>query len=380
MQNKKYILQVKDDHLLNVMENKGISFNSIPPTTKTESIHRLCKKTGHSLMCDLYCFKQLLNFDDIDYDIIINDNSEVIEFFNRLLISGRSMIDTPGHETSIRWNLFDRTKFKCFSDIRDKILTLKIEAWTDGVCGQFIAENYPNVTFKFKEHQVFLWYNKEGHFKHGESTHLEDKDKLFFYTINLRKERLARYKLLAALESTDLEDECLSLSGSHHSLHSIKDSIRNELITEDSYHPDELKDVEWFDGIPKKSFYRRTYCELACETLGNKDGDDTFWPTEKTMKPILMKHPFLILASMHHLKNLRGLGFKTFGDVIDESYDEMPKIDDRIKKIIDNLNAIKKDPVNFWNATIDIREHNYSVLRDLLEKHKNSLVPFEDLI
>jgi expansin (peptidoglycan-binding protein) len=83
---------------------------------------------------------------------------------------------------------------------------------------------------------------------------------------------------------------------------------------------------------------------------------------------------------MHHLKNLKGLGFKTFSDVIDESYDEMPKIDDRIKKIIDNLNTIKKDPVNFWNATIDIREHNYSILKDLLERDKNSLVPFEDLI
>ena len=380
MQNKKYIVQVKNDDLFRTMEKKGYNFTSIPTMMKPESIHKLCKKSGHSLMCDLDCFKKLLNFDDIDYDIIINDYSEVIEFFNRLLLSGRSMIHIPGHETSIRWNSLDRTKFKYFSDVRDKILTIKVEAWTDGVCGQFIAENYPNVTFKFKEHQVFLHYNKEGHFKHGESTNLEDKDKLFFYTINLRKERSARYKLLAALETTDLRDQCLSLSGSRHSIHSIKDSIRNELITEDSYHPDELKDVEWFDGLPKKSFYRRTYCELACETLGNKDGDDTFWPTEKTMKPIMMKHPFLLLAPMHHLKNLRGLGFKTFGDVIDESYDEMPKIDDRIKKIIDNLYAIKKDPVNLWNATIEIREHNHLVLGDLLERDKNSSVSFQDLL
>lgn len=46
--------------------------------------------------------------------------------------------------------------------------------------------------------------------------------------------------------------------------------------------------------------------------------------TEKTAKPIMAQRVFVAFAGQHYLRSLRRLGFETFSDVIDESYDVEP--------------------------------------------------------
>ena len=55
--------------------------------------------------------------------------------------------------------------------------------------------------------------------------------------------------------------------------------------------------------------------------------------TEKTFKPIAMGMPFVIVGTQGSLKYLRSYGFKTFGDLWDESYDDEPDDSKRIEKI-----------------------------------------------
>ena len=45
--------------------------------------------------------------------------------------------------------------------------------------------------------------------------------------------------------------------------------------------------------------------------------------TEKAMKALVNFEPFLVLGNPHVLKAIRGHGFETFGEVFDESYDEV---------------------------------------------------------
>jgi hypothetical protein len=45
--------------------------------------------------------------------------------------------------------------------------------------------------------------------------------------------------------------------------------------------------------------------------------------TEKTFKPIVMQQPFLLVGSRGALAYLRKYGFKTVGDLWDESYDDL---------------------------------------------------------
>ena len=55
--------------------------------------------------------------------------------------------------------------------------------------------------------------------------------------------------------------------------------------------------------------------------------------TEKTFKPIAMGMPFVLVATAGSLEYLRGYGFKTFGHLWDESYDNIQDPHQRIRAI-----------------------------------------------
>lgn len=64
--------------------------------------------------------------------------------------------------------------------------------------------------------------------------------------------------------------------------------------------------------------YNQTAYSLVCET--NFDNQFVFL-TEKTVKPMIARRLFVTLGNQYHLAALRRLGFKTFDNIIDESYD-----------------------------------------------------------
>ncbi len=71
--------------------------------------------------------------------------------------------------------------------------------------------------------------------------------------------------------------------------------------------------------------------------------------TEKVLKPILNFQPFILIGPYQYLKELRKLGFKTFGDFWDESYDEIENPKERymkIRELILNLNKKTIEELN----------------------------------
>jgi hypothetical protein len=64
--------------------------------------------------------------------------------------------------------------------------------------------------------------------------------------------------------------------------------------------------------------------------------------TEKVFKPIVMHQPFILFAGAHSLKYMKEYGFKTFGDIWDESYDEELNSTIRFNKIIKLLTDISE--------------------------------------
>lgn len=110
--------------------------------------------------------------------------------------------------------------------------------------------------------------------------------------------------------------------------------------------------------LPSIEFYNQTNIEIATEGI-SRDYDDSFDPTEKTTKPIAMKHPFMMLANRHFLKNLRSLGFKTFHDHFDESYDDESLVSKRIEIITNNMIGLRGNTFQVYQDTKEIREHNH---------------------
>ena len=72
--------------------------------------------------------------------------------------------------------------------------------------------------------------------------------------------------------------------------------------------------------------YNQTAYSVIAETCWQ---NDFAFFTEKTVKPILAQRLFVMFAGKGYLANLKRLGFKTFGDIIDESYDD--ELDDLVR-------------------------------------------------
>ena len=83
--------------------------------------------------------------------------------------------------------------------------------------------------------------------------------------------------------------------------------------------------------------------------------------TEKTFKPILLKMGFLIAGMTGSLKKLRNLGFKTFSDYWDESYDDMEDWSKRKDALVETMKDIILDDVHVPD---EILEYNYNLLKE----------------
>lgn len=123
----------------------------------------------------------------------------------------------------------------------------------------------------------------------------------------------------------------------------------------------------WNDGHPSTDLYQSSWLELLSETLG----EDGLFVTEKTVKPIATKTPFLILSTPGYLTYLKSFGFKTFDSVIDESYDNQTDVNVRAKLIVEQLLKISETGAeNFYNQCRDICVHNHAVLLEISGKRQ----------
>lgn len=96
------------------------------------------------------------------------------------------------------------------------------------------------------------------------------------------------------------------------------------------YRCDDLEDYQHnTHQIINKNFYQDAYWNVILETHINQN---TLFLTEKTFKPILNLQPFLIIGSPGSLDLLKELGYKTFGNWIDESYDKISDAELRLSK------------------------------------------------
>ena len=117
---------------------------------------------------------------------------------------------------------------------------------------------------------------------------------------------------------------------------------------------------------------RDSFLTLVAETLW--DTNTRFW-SEKTLKPALMKRPFVLLSSPYTLDLLRRLGFQTFSSFWDESYDEETNHGKRfemVMKIVDDIRSKSFDELyEMLNDMEDILQHN---LEHCARIHKRKIV------
>ncbi len=111
--------------------------------------------------------------------------------------------------------------------------------------------------------------------------------------------------------------------------------------------------------------YQSTAVSILSETL-----PDTVFFSEKTYKPIVAGHPFIVLSGKGQLARMKELGFKTFSDWWDESYDMCPRLEERIEKIVDIIQMLgRKPPQELTQMRTEMKEvltHNQSLFNKLI--------------
>jgi hypothetical protein len=115
--------------------------------------------------------------------------------------------------------------------------------------------------------------------------------------------------------------------------------------------------------------HEHTFLSIVSETLFRPG---TIFYSEKTWKPILAGQPFMHVATTGTLAELRRQGYRTFGQWWDESYDDEPDLDKRIKMIIQELVKLSKldvsELINIRNSMRSTLEHN----QQLFNHHRTS--------
>ena len=116
--------------------------------------------------------------------------------------------------------------------------------------------------------------------------------------------------------------------------------------------------------------YGKFDIELVAETytVGN-----TFFPTEKTVRPIMACRPMLVYGPINFLARLRELGFETYHTVWSEDYDllEGPLRWAAMRDVIDGLlNQSQQEWQKTWNTVYEIAVRNRQHLSELIIKYQ----------
>ena len=188
-------------------------------------------------------------------------------------------------------------------------------------------------------------------FRYAWHVELKKQSKKTFLVYNRAWSGTREYRLrfVELLIQQNLQDSCqISVNpvepelGIHYDYHEFKNPAwRPQTVLED-YFP--------INGMPSHcsadfdvSDYNSTDIEVVLETLFD---DDRIHLTEKSLRPIALSQPFVLAATADSLKYLHSYGFKTFGDVWDESYDAVKDPEQRLVAIADLMRQITN-----WNST-----------------------------
>jgi len=122
----------------------------------------------------------------------------------------------------------------------------------------------------------------------------------------------------------------------------------------------DLKDISkrTWDRYINIEWYNRTQINIVSETSVYYHNDKVFL-TEKTMKPLALKQPFVICGTKNSLATLQQAGFETFENLFDESYDSINDVDQRINFVYEQIKNYECRPYD--KLTRDKLEHNYNL-------------------
>jgi hypothetical protein len=158
----------------------------------------------------------------------------------------------------------------------------------------------------------------------------------------------------------------------------INDNVINSMLSKLPLILDDETDVIKmcgdFEGKTRQ-FYINSLISIVTETYFDNPAVTL---TEKSFKPAKEKHPFILVGAKGALASMHRLGFQTFGDFWDESYDNDGEVGSRMRRIgliIEKIAAWTPEEIlNFKRTVVGRLEHNYKLVSTMTEFNPTTLV------
>ena len=290
---------------------------------------------------------------------------------------GKSMTESPYYkivnlfskynipEKNLHWMVNDFNIEKQVGDLRAKGLKIQSKFFhINAFIIQLIQMN-DNISWeieklcnKIEYHYLSLGAGHPRHHRYAVTFLLKQKDLLKFGRVSCCDYKNFKFEVTNSTQTSkdiDTDTYIKKFGATQEDVDSFKKilplAIDNELDT---------RDIEY----NRKNLYDKTFLSVVNESH-HTNHEKTFI-TEKTYNTILQCRPFVINGDRHSLKCLRSIGFQTFSEWFDESYDDAPNDWIRIEKIIKIVQKISSFSTNecssLYEKMIPVIEHNFNLL------------------
>jgi hypothetical protein len=149
-------------------------------------------------------------------------------------------------------------------------------------------------------------------------------------------------------------------------VHSLE--IDSNLPLANVYHPLITSGPNSAETRFQANFYKHIACDVVVETAFNYPYP---YVSEKTLRAFACKRMLIVLGSAGVLDLLKSKGFKTFDDIIDESYDNITDPIQRFNAVVLEIKKICNTPLdvikNYIRENSNKFEHNFLNLKNLQE-------------
>ena len=204
-----------------------------------------------------------------------------------------------------------------------------------------------------------------------------------FISLN-RRWREHRVMLVSLLAQKNLIDQgYVSLGVMPNEVHEARRMLQNSQMQEgfnklEDKLPLQVDDVDLsinqfrMNSLPI-NFYQNSCFSIVSSTMALLAQEPSAGFTEKEVKPILAKHPFIIWNRPGALQHLKTMGFLTFEPWFDESYDK--EINDllRLEKIVKLVEQLCGYSFTQWETILQqmepVLDHNYNRMVNYTNEH-----------
>ena len=159
--------------------------------------------------------------------------------------------------------------------------------------------------------------------------------------------RKYRLKFLSFLKNHKIDKQSSIFFNEYdNNIHFSKYTTNQKIWTIDTEEKNNIKKLECVKGknnsselsaVYSANDYQKSAIDVVLETVFDKNKIQL---TEKTLRPIACGKPFLLISEKGSLEYLKSYGFKTFENLIDESYDQIEDPIQRMKSVIEVMKDI----------------------------------------